>query len=60
MAPRTDRDSPERLGLLYGAPFVSYLDRFALPPVLLTIAVDLGTTLKASALVAPSTSSCTA
>jgi predicted MFS family arabinose efflux permease len=52
MAHRADPDPPEGLGRLYAAPFVSYLDRFALPPVLLTIAVDLGTTLKASALVA--------
>lgn len=46
---RSGREPAERdFRLLYLGPFVSYVDRFAIPPILLSVARDLGASLAAA------------
>lgn len=48
----TDVSNPGSLRRLYAGPFVSYLDRFSIPPLLIPIARDLGVSLAAATLAA--------
>ncbi len=48
----TNTSNPDNLRRLYIGPFVSYLDRFSIPPLLIPIARDLGASLAAATLAA--------